>query len=275
MAEIKFDHVTFKYPNSEKALINNQSFTLPMNKWISIVGHNGSGKSTLVRLMNGLLQPNSGEITVDGIKVDEEHLTELHSLVGMVFQNPEDQFVGSTVAEDIAFGLENYNVDPQLMPDIINKVIQRVGMSGYEKSLIADLSGGQKQRIAIAGILAVKPKILILDEATSMLDPLGRKTVIDLLRTLHQEKQYTILMITHDLNEAELGDRIVMVDQGRIVTNGSTREVLANEDLIKKLELTPATGQQLKQKLRKNGIAVPDQYMTTGEMVKWLEQKLN
>src|SRR5699024_10418426 len=228
MQEIKFNRVTCKYPDSTKVLIDNQSVVLPTNKWISIVGHNGSGKSTVVRLLNGLLQPSKGKILIGDLEVNEQHLETVHKLVGMVFQNPENQFVGSTVAEDVAFGLENYNVAPEEMPKIIKQALKSVGMIDYEDSLIADLSGGQKQRIAIAGVLAVKPKIIIFDEATSMLDPVGRESIMKLLETLHHDGGYTIIMITHDLNEAELADHILILDQGKVVANDVNKKVLSN-----------------------------------------------
>ncbi len=275
MQEIKFNHVTFKYPDSDKVLIDNQSFVLPVNKWIAVVGHNGSGKSTIVRLLNGLLQPNKGKILIDDLEVNEQHLETVHKLVGMVFQNPENQFVGSTVAEDVAFGLENYNVAPEEMLTIIKQALKSVGMIDYEDSLIADLSGGQKQRIAIAGVLAVKPKIIIFDEATSMLDPVGRESIMKLLETLHHDGRYTIIMITHDLNEAELADHILILDQGKVVANDVTKKVLSNHQLLRKLQLTPAAGEQVREKLIHAGIKVPQEYITTGEMVRWLKQKLN
>ncbi|MBD7894426.1 energy-coupling factor transporter ATPase [Limosilactobacillus sp. Sa3CUN2] len=275
MREIKFNHVTFKYPNSQKILIDDQSFTLPTNKWISIVGHNGSGKSTIMRLLNGLLQPNKGQITIDNLVVNEQNLEEVHKLVGMVFQNPENQFVGSTVAEDVAFGLENYNVAPEEMPMIIKQALATVGMTKYENSLISDLSGGQKQRIAIAGVLAVRPQIIVLDEATSMLDPMGRESIMKLLRKLHDDGHYTIIMITHDLNEAELADHVLVLEQGKVLANGITEEVLSNSKLLKELQLAPATGEQIREKLISVGISVPDKYLKTEEMVRWLKQKLN
>lgn len=275
MQEIEFNHITFKYPDSNKALIDNQSFVLPTNKWIAVVGHNGSGKSTLVRLLNGLLRPNEGKIMIGDLEVTEQNLDQVHKLVGMVFQNPENQFVGSTVAEDVAFGLENYNIAPEKMPIIIRRVLKNVGMTDYENSLIADLSGGQKQRIAIAGVLAVKPKIIILDEATSMLDPLGRKSIMQLLETLRKEGQYTLIMITHDLNEAELADHVLILDQGKVVANGSTASVLTNHQLLNQLRLDPAAGEQIRERLVRAGIEAPQGYLTTGEMVKWLKQKLN
>lgn len=275
MQEIKFNHVTFKYPDSDKVLIDNQSFVLPVNKWIAVVGHNGSGKSTIVRLLNGLLQPNKGKILIDDLEVNEQHLETVHKLVGMVFQNPENQFVGSTVAEDVAFGLENYNVAPEEMPTLIKQALKSVGMIDYEDSLIAELSGGQKQRIAIAGVLAVKPKIIIFDEATSMLDPVGRESIMKLLETLHHDGGYTIIMITHDLNEAELADHILILDQGKVVANDVTKKVLSNHQLLRKLQLTPAAGEQIREELIHAGIKAPQEYITTGEMVRWLKQKLN
>lgn len=275
MQEIRFNHVTFKYPDSDKVLIDNQSFVLPVNKWISVVGHNGSGKSTIVRLLNGLLRPSKGKILIGDLEVNEQHLETVHKLVGMVFQNPENQFVGSTVAEDVAFGLENYNIAPEKMPTIIKQALRSVGMTDYEDSLIAELSGGQKQRIAIAGVLAVKPKIIIFDEATSMLDPVGRKSIMELLEALHRDGSYTIIMITHDLNEAELADHILILDQGKVVANGITRDVLSDHQLLRQLQLAPAAGEQIRERLIHAGIKVPQGYMTTGEMIQWLKQKLN
>lgn len=275
MQEIKFSHVTFKYPDSDETLINDQSFTLPLNKWISIVGHNGSGKSTIVRLLNGLLQPNDGQIMINHLMVGEQNLDKVHKLIGMVFQNPENQFVGSTVAEDVAFGLENYNVSSVKMPTIIYKALTEVGMEDYADSLISDLSGGQKQRVAIAGVLAVNPKIIILDEATSMLDPMGRRSIMQLLKELHAIGGYTIIMITHDLNEAELADHVLLLDRGKVLANDDTSKVLSNYKLLNKLQLASATGEQIRRKLIKAGLNAPQEYLTTEEMTRWLKQKLN
>ncbi|MBB1062840.1 energy-coupling factor transporter ATPase [Limosilactobacillus fastidiosus] len=275
MREINFNHVTFKYPNSRTLMIDDQSFNLPTNKWIGIIGHNGSGKSTIMQLLDGLLLPNKGQITIGNLAVNEQNLEEVHKLVGMVFQNPENQFVGSTVAEDVAFGLENYNIAPERMPMKIKHALATVGMTKYENSLISDLSGGQKQRIAIAGVLAVRTPIIVLDEATSMLDPMGRESIMKLLRKLHDDGHYTIIMITHDLNEAELADHILVLDQGKVLANDVTERVLSNRKLLKELQLTPAAGEQIREKLIGAGIRVPDKYLRTEEMVRWLKQKLN
>lgn len=275
MQYIRFDRVTFKYPDTKEPLIKRQSFTLPTNKWIAVVGHNGSGKSTIVRLLDGLLTPQEGTISIGNLTVDEHNLEKVHRDIGMVFQNPENQFVGSTVAEDIAFGLENHNVDPRQMPAIIDDVLHQVGMAKYGSSLITDLSGGQKQRIAIAGVLAINPQIIILDEATSMLDPAGRRSILQLMKKLHSQGKYTIIMITHNLNEAELADHILAIDQGKVLANDDARLVLVNEELIEQLQLIPATGQLLKAQLRQARISVPPKYLTTEEMVEWLHQRLN
>ncbi|MBB1086011.1 energy-coupling factor transporter ATPase [Limosilactobacillus fastidiosus] len=275
MREINFNHVTFKYPNSRTLMIDDQSFNLPTNKWIGIIGHNGSGKSTIMRLLDGLLLPNKGQITIGNLAVNEQNLEEVHKLIGMVFQNPENQFVGSTVAEDVAFGLENYNIAPERMPMKIKHALATVGMTKYENSLISDLSGGQKQRIAIAGVLAVRTPIIVLDEATSMLDPMGRESIMKLLRKLHDDGHYTIIMITHDLNEAELADHILVLDQGKVLANDVTERVLSNRKLLKELQLIPAAGEQIREKLIGAGIRVPDKYLRTEEMVRWLKQKLN
>lgn len=272
---ISFTNVTFKYSGEKKALLNNLSFSLPDNKWIAIIGNNGSGKSTIIRLLDGLLMPQAGQIKIGNLLVDEKNIDNVHQEIGLVFQNPENQFVGSTVAEDIAFGLENRNVSPKEMPEIIREALHEVNMEGYSDRLLNDLSGGQKQRIAIAGLLAVKPHILVFDESTSMLDPIGRKKIIELLQQLHQQKKYTIITITHDLNEAELAENILAIDDGKILANGDKREVLANSQLIKQLRLIPATGQQIKDALKERGLVVEKEYQTTGEMVEWLKQKLN
>lgn len=272
---INFTNVTFKYPGESKTLLNNVSFSLPDNKWIAIIGNNGSGKSTIIRLLDGLLTPQAGQITIGGLLVNERNIDKVHQKIGLVFQNPENQFVGSTVAEDIAFGLENRSISPQKMSEIIEEALQEVNMKGYNNRLLNDLSGGQKQRIAIAGLLAVKPHILIFDESTSMLDPVGRKKIITLLQRLHQQKKYTIITITHDLNEAEFAEHILAIDQGKILANGDKKEILSNSQLIKQLKLTPATGQQIKEGLKERGVEVEKEYQTTGEMVKWLKQKLN
>lgn len=263
MQQIEFQHVSFNYSNrQEHPILQDLTFTLPVGSSTAIIGPNGSGKSTLVKLMAGLLSPTSGQVTVqDGT-------------VGIVFQNPENQFVGSTVAEDVAFGLENQQIPTSQMPARIHNALQQVGMLDYAHSAVDQLSGGQKQRVAIAGVLAMQPAVMIFDEATSMLDPLGRQQVMDIIDSLAKSGM-TIVSVTHHLDEAERVDQILALQQGKIVAAGPSHQVLANQVLVDQLELIPAPGAALKAALANRQITVPDEYQTTEEVVSWLSKQLH
>ncbi|MGG1572151.1 energy-coupling factor ABC transporter ATP-binding protein [Fictibacillus sp. NRS-1165] len=265
---ISVNNVSFQYPSEEKTTLADLSLSVYQGEWLAIVGHNGSGKSTLAKLLNGLLLPSSGEIKVeDYTTTNEQELWEIRRRVGIVFQNPDNQFVGTSVRDDVAFGLENFGVPRAEMISRIEQSIQRVKMQEFIESEPHHLSGGQKQRVAIAGIIAQRPSIIILDEATSMLDPMGRKEVIDTVKQLNEEEGITVISITHDLEEAVRADRVIVMKQGSILTTGSPREVFQNEALLLDAGLDLPFSLKLGLALKENGIDIKEQHLTQEELV--------
>lgn len=229
MIEIK--NLVFSY-NQRDAAVNNVSFTIQDHEWLSIIGHNGSGKSTIAKLLIGLLQQNSGSITYGGVELNENTVNDIRGKVGIVFQNPDNQFVGYNVKYDIAFGLENHNIEREKMIELIDEYTKKVDMNEYLLREPQTLSGGQKQRVAIAGILALNCDVIILDEATSMLDPEGTMEIIKLIKELHNNYNKTIITITHDLNLAELSDHIIVMKQGQIIKDGTPSEIFKERDIL-------------------------------------------
>lgn len=229
---IEFKNVKFKYQQEAPFVIDDVSFTIPKGSYTSIIGHNGSGKSTLAKLMVGLMIPNQGEITVDQITLSEETLIEVRKNIAIVFQNPDNQFIGATVADDIAFGLENRQVDPKDMDSIIEAYAREVNMLDFLGQEPTKLSGGQKQRVALAGALAMRPSILILDEATAMLDPKGKKEIMDFVDRLHSQYNMTIISITHDIESLSRSDQIIVMNKGKKVFDGKPVDLLVNETLL-------------------------------------------
>ncbi|SFF12560.1 energy-coupling factor transport system ATP-binding protein [Bacillus sp. OV194] len=265
---ISVNNVSFQYPSEEKTTLADLSLSVYQGEWLAIVGHNGSGKSTLAKLLNGLLLPSSGEIKVeDYTTTNEQELWEIRRRVGIVFQNPDNQFVGTSVRDDVAFGLENFGVPREEMISRIEQSIQRVKMQEFIESEPHHLSGGQKQRVAIAGIIAQKPSIIILDEATSMLDPMGRKEVIDTVKQLNEEEGITVISITHDLEEAVRADRVMVMKQGSILTTGNPRQVFQNELLLLDAGLDLPFSLKLGLALKENGIGLKEQHLTQEELV--------
>jgi len=232
---IKINNLTFKY-NANQTALKNINLSVNRGEWISILGHNGSGKSTLSKLLIGLLKPTEGEVFVDGLKLSREHVYDIRKKIGIVFQNPDNQFVGVTVRDDIAFGLENLQVPRQEMLEKIDQFAKKVDMYEFLDKEPSALSGGQKQRVAIAGILAMNTDIIIFDEATSMLDPKGRKMILNYMKELNKEG-VTIITITHDMKEAVLSDRIVVLKQGEILTVGKSQDVLQDKATLEKSNL--------------------------------------
>lgn len=230
MSLIQVKDVSFVY-NEEKQGLNDISFSVEKGEWIAIIGHNGSGKSTLAKTLVGLLEPQQGEIYINGIKLTEDTAFDLRKKVGIVFQNPDNQFVGVTVKDDIAFGMENLCVPRNEMLERINFYSERVGMKDLLDKQPSNLSGGQKQRVAIAGILAMRSEILVFDEATSMLDPYTRNDLIKYMKSLNKEG-FTVIMITHDVNEAILADRIMIMNRGRISAFDKTKTILKQKELF-------------------------------------------
>ena len=231
---ISVKDVHFLY-NKETYAIKGVSFDIPEGQWVSIIGHNGSGKSTLSKLLNGLVRANKGKIVIDGDELNDDTVNEIRKKVGIVFQNPDNQFIGVTVKHDIAFGLENRRIERTEMEKIIDEYARKVEMEKFLKMEPSRLSGGQKQRVAIAGVLAINPKIIIFDEATSMLDPEGVNEITSLIESLKGSK--TIITITHDLDFASKSDRIIVMNRGKIVSDDIPSETFKKIDLLKKAKL--------------------------------------
>ena len=272
---IKIKNVSFTYPESETPAIDNISLDIKRGSWTSIIGHNGSGKSTIIRLINGLLVPDEKgkpEIEVDGLKLNDDTVWEVRNKVGIVFQNPDNQFVGATVADDVAFGLENRGVSHSEMVKIVPEAIKAVGMSEYTNAEPANLSGGQKQRVAIAGILAIKPKIIVLDEATSMLDPEGRDQILSIVQAMKNKYDLTVISITHDIDEANMADQVLVMNDGKLITKGSTKDVFSQVDLLKKLGLDVPFYEQVKAKLLADSVKIPASIDSEKELIKYLCQ---
>ena len=263
--------VTYTYtpeePETRKA-VDSISFSVNDGEWIAIVGHNGSGKSTMAKLMNGLLFPQDGEVRVLGETLNEENLWDIRSQMGMVFQNPDNQFVGATVQDDVAFALENNGIPFEDMVVRVHESLAQVKMEKFLNSEPHHLSGGQKQRVAIAGALALKPRILILDEATSMLDPQGREEVLTTVQRLREETHLTVLSITHDLEEALLADRILVMNDGRKYVEGTPAEIFSRGEELVELGLDLPFALKMSKLLLTNGVVLKDLHMSEQELVK-------
>lgn len=267
---IEVKNLSFRYKEDQDRYdVNNVSFHVKRGEWLSIVGHNGSGKSTTIRLIDGLLEAESGEIWIDGQLLSSENVWDLRRQIGMVFQNPDNQFVGATVEDDVAFGLENQGLPREEMKKRVAESLELVGMLDFKKREPARLSGGQKQRVAIAGVVALRPAILILDEATSMLDPEGRRELIQIVQEIRKDHQMTVVSITHDLEEVAMSDRVLVMKKGQVESTSSPRELFSRDDLDQ-IGLDDPFTNQLRESLRETGYQLPDGYLTEGE----LEDKL-
>ncbi|MBD5431176.1 MAG: energy-coupling factor transporter ATPase [Lactobacillus sp.] len=273
---ISLQHVYFTYPSGKNQVLKDINLDIKKGSWTSIVGHNGSGKSTVTRLINGLLTPDENpdtKIIVDNEILTEKTVWDIRDKVGIVFQNPDNQFVGATVADDVAFGLENRGVAHDEMVERVNQALQWVGMEKYANSEPSNLSGGQKQRVAIAGILAIKPKIIILDEATAMLDPNGRNSILRLVKRMKEKNNLTVISITHDVDEAIIeADQVVVLNDGKILMQDNPINVFKNSNLIHKIGLESPFVFELKQKLAENSIDIPSETNTKEKLVKYLCQ---
>ncbi len=269
-AIIELKNINFTYHNSEKNALSDVSFEIFPNEWVAIIGHNGSGKSTVAKIMNGLLEANTGSVLINGTALNNENIYDCRRMVGMVFQNPDNQFVGNTVEDDIAFGLENNGIPREEMLTRIEDALKRVNMLGFEKREPSRLSGGQKQRVAIAGIIALAPQVIILDESTSMLDPEGRLEVIQTIEELHRTKNITVISITHDINEASKADKIIMMNHGRVDRIGTPDEIFnMGLDLVEK-GLDVPFSEKIKHALSQKGIDTPKEYMDEERLVDWI-----
>ena len=267
---IDVKNLSFRYKESQEYYdVKDITFHVKRGEWLSIVGHNGSGKSTTVRLIDGLLEAESGEIVIDGQRLTEENVWNIRRQIGMVFQNPDNQFVGATVEDDVAFGLENQGLSRQEMKKRVEEALDLVGMLNFKKREPARLSGGQKQRVAIAGVVALRPAILILDEATSMLDPEGRRELIETVKGIRNDYDMTVISITHDLEEVAMSDRVLVMKKGEIESTNSPRELFSRNDLDQ-IGLDDPFANQLKHSLNQNGYDLPENYLTESE----LEDKL-
>lgn len=268
---IQLNQITFTYSEDDlRPALNDVSFSINKGEWIAIIGPNGSGKSTLAKTINGLVEAKSGDVVIDGITLSEETVWDVRRKVGMVFQNPDNQFVGSTVQDDIAFGLENIGVPREEMVERVLKSVEAVNMSEFLDKEPARLSGGQKQRVAIAGIIALAPDIIILDEATTMLDPKGRREVIETIQRIKEEENLTVISITHDIDEAAKANRIFVMEAGQLKQIGTPEEIFAVGADIIDMGLDIPFPEKLKYQLKRQGLDVPETYLTEEGMVDWL-----
>ena len=263
---IEVKDLKYKYDEKDDHYtLNGVSFHVKQGEWLSIIGHNGSGKSTTVRLIDGLLEVESGEIIIDGDKLTVDNVWEKRRQIGMVFQNPDNQFVGATVEDDVAFGLENQGIPLEEMRERVKQALDLVGMSEFKSREPARLSGGQKQRVAIAGVVALRPNIIILDEATSMLDPEGRLDLIRTVKDIKDRYNMTVLSITHDLDEVALSDRVIVMKEGQVESISRPEELFLRNELLD-LDLDQPFTTNLAEQLRQVGFDLPDRYFTEEEL---------
>ena len=271
---IEVQHLKYKYDHhADDYILKDVTFHVKQGEWLSIVGHNGSGKSTTIRLIDGLLEAESGEIIIDGDKLTLENVWEKRQHIGMVFQNPDNQFVGATVEDDVAFGLENQGMDYQTMFDRVQEALDIVGMQDFKEREPARLSGGQKQRVAIAGVVALRPDIIILDEATSMLDPEGRLELIQTVKKIKDRHGMTVISITHDLDEVALSDRVLVMKEGQVESTSTPSELFSRVDL-EDLGLDEPFTNQVKATLLNSGFQLPERYLTEKELQDYLWESL-
>lgn len=266
---IKFDNVSFAYELEDEGVVNavnDFSLEVPEGQFLAMLGHNGCGKSTVAKLINGILVPNKGKVTVEGMDTsDEEKTVDIRKTVGMVFQNPDNQIVATIVEDDVAFGPENLGVEPSEIRKAVDSALKAVGMYEFRKREPHRLSGGQKQRVAIAGVIAMNTKCIVMDEPTAMLDPQGRKEVMDTVMKLNREFGITVILITHYMDEAVKADRVIVMDGGRIAMDGTPKEVFRNVERMKKLGLDVPQATELAYRLRKKGFKLPEDILDENE----------
>ena len=273
---IEIQNVSYAYEDAAAKALNNVSLTINDGEFVAVVGHNGSGKSTLAKHLNALLLPTEGKVLVDGMDTaDEADTLSIRQRVGMVFQNPDNQLVTTIVEEDVAFGPENIGVPGNEIRTRVDRALAAVGMEKYAHSAPNMLSGGQKQRIAIAGMLAMQPKVLVLDEATAMLDPKGRRDIIDLVTKLHKENGITVVMITQYMEEAIGADRVAVMSGGELILEGTPKEVFSQDELLHKHRLDVPVMQQLANRLNAHGANLPKSILSVEEMAQAICQSLS
>ncbi|EMA6344578.1 energy-coupling factor ABC transporter ATP-binding protein [Bacillus cytotoxicus] len=266
--KLRVQNVSFQYPGATAYALKDVSFSLNEGEWVSVIGQNGSGKSTLAKLLNGLFLPESGTITVNGTMIlSEETVWDIRKQIGMVFQNPDNQFVGTTVQDDVVFGLENVGMPREQMVERMKQALHLVRMEEFLHEEPHSLSGGQKQRVAIAGILALQPSVLILDEATSMLDPKGRVEVVETVRQLVDEKGITVLSITHDLEEAVQSDRIIILNKGEILEEGTPQQIFKSSHMLKEIGLDVPFSVKIAELLKRSEIPLQNTHLTMESLV--------
>ena len=267
---IEINQIEFSYQEDATPALKDVSFSINKGEWIAIVGHNGSGKSTLAKAINGLHLPQKGTVTVGGMELSEESVWDIRRMVGMVFQNPDNQFVGATVEDDVAFGLENQGIKRSEMQRRVQDALEKVKMQDFATREPARLSGGQKQRVAIAGVVALRPDIIILDEATSMLDPEGRDDVIATINEIKEESDLTVISITHDIDEAASANRILVMREGELYQEGTPEEIFSAGPELVSLGLDLPFPEKLKAALKARGVNVPMNYLDEEGMMDWL-----
>jgi energy-coupling factor transport system ATP-binding protein len=264
---VSLKDVSFQYDDQEQYALKSVTFDIHEGEWLAIVGHNGSGKSTMAKLLNGLQFPSKGEIFVCGIQLNDESVWDVRKQLGMVFQNPDNQFVGTTVQDDVAFGLENMGIPREEMVGRVQDALKKVKMDQFLYQEPHHLSGGQKQRVAIAGVLALRPSIIILDEATSMLDPRGREEVLETVRTLKNEKALTVISITHDLDEAAKADRIIVMNKGEVYREGTPEEIFSMDEELVQLGLDIPFSVKMSKAFRQHGFQLSKHFLSEEELV--------
>ena len=271
---IKVDNVTFSYEDNK--VLDNISLSVKEGEFVALLGHNGCGKSTMAKLFNVLLSPNSGTVTIDGITPKtEDDVYEIRSRVGLVLQNPDNQLVATIVEEDVAFGPENLGIPPKEIRERVDNALKAVDMYHYRKHAPHKLSGGQKQRVAIAGIIAMEPKCIVLDEPTAMLDPKGRQEVMQTIKKLNKEHNITIVLITHYMDEAVQADRVIVMDKGKVLTQGTPEQVFSNVELLKSHALDVPQSVELMYLLQQNGVNISTLPLTPHECVEMLEKLID
>lgn len=267
---IEFSDVNFKYDAEQtENVLNKINLKIKKGDFVAVLGHNGCGKSTFAKLCNAIIVPTDGKVYVDGIDTDDDsRLYDIRQRVGMVFQNPDNQIVATIVEDDVAFGPENLGVEPQEIRRRVDDALKRVSMYNFRHSEPHKLSGGQKQRVAIAGIIAMKPECIVLDEPTAMLDPRGRQEVMDTVKMLNEEDGITVIFITHYMDEAVKANRVIVMDEGSVILDGTPREVFANVDILKRVGLDIPEATELANIMIKYGIKLPKDILDIDELCK-------